>query len=379
MTVRTLVLSGGGGRGAFHAGVYKYLCEANKRGVDAEHAGPWKPDIVVGTSIGAVNGAAVAQGIAPDALERFWLSLREHDIQGLPPGMGPLARRVANLVLRHSIGVPLRPVPPGQALSASARDSWPPLPLLPGWLSSRLIGRWSNLLDTGPLYETLITRLRLSEDAINASETALLISATDVQTGQGMVFSNRPVTRRSGAPSPCVRTPITLRRIIASCSIPMVYPWTRDTDGAVYWDGAVVANTPLGPAFDVVRDRPLSEPMEAVIVLMTPWWETTEDGPSRREELPQDFGEAMTWTLDWALLASFRVDLKLARSYNQLAALAQAAGEAPAYRVCHDIIVAPREFLPVTRIIDYDEPASRELIRIGYAAAERAFQARFSA
>ena len=379
MTVRTLVLSGGGGRGAFHAGVYKYLCEANKRGVDAEHAGPWKPDIVVGTSIGAVNGAAVAQGIAPDALERFWLSLREHDIQGLPPGMGPLARRVANLVLRHSIGVPLRPVPPGQALSASARDSWPPLPLLPGWLSSRLIGRWSNLLDTGPLYETLITRLRLSEDAINASETALLISATDVQTGQGMVFSNRAVTRRSGAPSPCVRTPITLRRIIASCSIPMVYPWTRDTDGAVYWDGAVVANTPLGPAFDVVRDRPLSEPMEAVIVLMTPWWETAEDGPTRREELPQDFGEAITWTLDWALLASFRVDLKLARSYNQLAALAQAAGEAPAYRVCHDIIVAPREFLPVTRIIDYDEPASRELIRMGYAAAERAFQARFSA
>jgi NTE family protein len=359
--------------------VYKYLCEANKRGVDADHAGPWKPDIVVGTSIGAVNGAAVTQGVAPDALERFWLSLREHDIQGLPPGMGPLARRVANMILKHSIGVPLARVPEGQALSASARDSWPPLPLLPNWLSNQLIGRWSNLLDTGPLYDTLITRLRLNEDAINASETTLLISATDVQTGQAVVFSNQPLTRRSGAPNRSVRTPITLRRIIASCSIPMVYPWTRDVDGAVYWDGAVVANTPLGPAFDVARDRPIDEPMEAVIVLMTPWWENDEDGPQRRAELPQDFGEAMTWTLDWALLASFRVDLKLARSYNQLALMAQAAGEEPAYRVCQDVIVAPRDFLPVARIIDYDEPASRELIRMGYEAAQRAFQAHFGA
>ena len=379
MTIRTLVLSGGGGRGAFHAGVFKYLCRADKPGVDAEHAGPWKPDIVVGTSIGAVNGAAVAQGIGPDALEAFWLSLREDDIQGLPPGMGPLARHVANIVLKRSIGVPLRRVPADQALSASAQESWPPLPLLPAWLSSRLIGRWSNLLDTGPLYRTLITRLRLDEAAINASATALLISATDVQTGEGMVFSSRPVTRRTGEPNPHVRTPITLRRIIASCSIPMVYPWTRDTDGAVYWDGAVVANTPLGPAFDVAHDRPLAEPMEAVIVLMTPWWEADEEGPARRSQLPQNFGEAVTWTLDWALLASFRVDLKLMRSYNRLAALAQAAGQEPVYRQCLDIIVAPREFLPVARIIDYDEPASRELIRLGYEAAERAFRARFGA
>jgi NTE family protein len=68
MTIRTLVLSGGGGRGAFHAGVYKYLSETAKTGVKQSHSGPWTPDIVVGTSIGAVNGAAIVQGISAEEL-----------------------------------------------------------------------------------------------------------------------------------------------------------------------------------------------------------------------------------------------------------------------------------------------------------------------
>src|SRR5262245_44857954 len=144
MTIRTLVLSGGGGRGAFHAGVFKYLSEVNKSGLDPDHEGAWTPDIVVGTSIGAVNGAAIVQGVSADALEQFWLSLRENDIQGIPPGMGWLARRAVNRVMRRSIGTALNRVGEEMSLSPSASDSWPPLPILPRWLSERLIGRWSN-------------------------------------------------------------------------------------------------------------------------------------------------------------------------------------------------------------------------------------------
>lgn len=380
MTIRTLVLSGGGGRGAFHAGVYKYLMQANKPGLNDGHNGPWVPDIVIGTSIGAVNGAAIVQGISADDLERFWLSLRETDIQGLPPGMGWLARRVANMILRHAIGTPLKHIPPEKALSPSASESWPPLPLLPRPLSERLIGRWSNLLDTSPLYETLQTRLKLDEQRIAEAERTLIISATNVQTGEGVMFANKPVlNQRTGQPRADLDPTITLKRIIASCSIPMVYPWTYDErTNAVYWDGAVVANTPLGPAFDAASasHHPVDEPMEAVIVMMTPWWETGEQAPAHGR-LPQDFGEAMTWTLDWALLSSFRVDLKLIRTFNKLAQAEIDAGQPPSYRRCEDIIVAPEAFLPVERIIDYDEPASRDLIARGYAAAERAFTAKF--
>jgi NTE family protein len=282
------------------------------------------------------------------------------------------------MFLKRSIGTPLKQVPQDIAFSPAADDSWPPLPVLPRWLSKRIIGRWSNLLDTAPLYQTLLNRLQLDETKITQSDKTLLISATNVRTGAGITFCNRNVTDpRTGQPYHYVRSQITLRRIIASCSIPMIYPWTKDEDDELYWDGAVVANTPLGPAFDAVRSRPITEPMEAVVVMMTPWWETHEPAPIQRHDLPQDFAEAITWALDWALLASFRVDLKMVRKLNKLSQQAIDRGDEPFYRHVDDVIVAPEEFLPVARIIDYDEPASRDLIAQGYRAAQKAFQTKF--
>jgi len=138
--IRTLVLSGGGGRGAFHAGVYQYLCGAAKPGIAEDHQGSWTPDIVVGTSIGAVNGAAIAQGWSGEELVELWRSLREQDIQGLPPTMSWLSRWVANRVLRSLIGVKLPQVKQDQS-TASPPESSPAL--LPGmgrfarWLLGR--------------------------------------------------------------------------------------------------------------------------------------------------------------------------------------------------------------------------------------------------
>ncbi|MFP4322548.1 MAG: patatin-like phospholipase family protein, partial [Anaerolineales bacterium] len=381
MTIRTLVLSGGGGRGAFHAGVYRYLCQADKPSVDAAHQGAWTPQVVVGTSIGAVNGAAIAQGASPADLERFWLSLRERDMQGLPPSMGPLARVFINWFLKRSIGASLRRVPRGQALSPPADEAWPPVPGMPAWLADRLLGRWSNLLDTAPFYVTLRDRLGLDAAKLSQSDMTLLINATNVRTGAGVVFSNHElITPRTGLPRRDTRVGISLERIMASCSIPLMYPMTRDTDGSAYWDGALVANTPLGAAFDAVADYPIETPMEIVVVLLNPWWDDdANDAAPEHPEMPQDFAEAATWTLDWTMLASFRVSLKMLRAFNAIVAEQRAAGLPQRYREVSVVMVAPAQFLPVTRIIDYDEPASRELINLGYQAAQRAFRASFPA
>lgn len=378
MTIRTLVLSGGGGRGAFHAGVFKYLMQANKKGIEANHADPWIPDIVVGTSIGAVNGAAIVQGMSAADLEAFWLSLREHDIQGIPPGMRLIARRVVNRVLHRAIGTPLPRVEPHRALSPQIDECWLPLPFVPKWLNRRLIGQWNNLLDTGPLHQTLQKRLQLDTQKIAESDKILMINATNVRTGEGVTFCNRSQYSRMSSGQSLPNSDITFKRIIASCSIPLVYPWTQDDDGQLYWDGAVVNNTPLGPAFEAVHDHPMDEPMEVVVVMMTPWWEYGQNAV-QQEATPCDFAEAVTWALDWALLASFRISLKNLRAFNNIAHQELERGLPQSYRLVTDVIVAPDSFLPAARIIDYDEAASRSLIELGYQATEQAFKKAFSA
>lgn len=67
-----LVLCGGGSKGAVEVGLYRALVELGIR-----------IDLVVGTSVGAINGAAIAAGISPDALESFWKSLRRRDLFAL--------------------------------------------------------------------------------------------------------------------------------------------------------------------------------------------------------------------------------------------------------------------------------------------------------
>lgn len=75
------VLGGGGSLGAVQVGMLKALFE---KGI--------KPDLVIGTSIGAFNGAVIASdpNTALDRLEQFWRSSRRRDalpLRGLKPIM----------------------------------------------------------------------------------------------------------------------------------------------------------------------------------------------------------------------------------------------------------------------------------------------------
>jgi NTE family protein len=380
--IRALILSGGGGRGAFHAGVYSYLMWENKRNVNPSHSGSWKPDIVVGTSIGAVNGAAIAQGMAADELVNVWKSLEEKDIQGIPPGMRGLARWIVHRLFGQLMQADLPSVDPAISTSPIPGKYWPPLPFGSTWLTDQFAGRWINLLDTGPLKETLTSRFKFDQNKLAESETDLLIAATKVQTGERVLFSNRevidPKSRRARSD---VRTGITRERILASCSIPLIYPRTEDPGtNDIYWDGALVANTPLGAALDLMQMRAdVNTPAEIVIVMMTPWWDSDEMNPRpTRGERPQSFGDAMTWILDWMLLSSFRENLKMIQAFNELAEEERKEGKSQyRYRMVKPIIVAPKTFKDAQRVIDYDGDVSAGLIAEGHEAAWRAFESTF--
>jgi len=64
-----LVLSGGGSKGALQVGMYRALCEVGL-----------EPDFIVGSSVGALNGAFIAAGVGPRALARGWTDLSRSDL-----------------------------------------------------------------------------------------------------------------------------------------------------------------------------------------------------------------------------------------------------------------------------------------------------------
>jgi len=68
MAERVLIMSGGGAKGAFQAGVIEQL---SKKG--------WRPDAVAGISVGALNGVMVATGRSDD-LVKIWQDLREEQV-----------------------------------------------------------------------------------------------------------------------------------------------------------------------------------------------------------------------------------------------------------------------------------------------------------
>ncbi|MCA9921624.1 MAG: patatin-like phospholipase family protein [Anaerolineales bacterium] len=325
-----LVLSGGGGRGAYHVGVLRFL---------EEHE--WLPDIVAGTSIGAVNGAAIASGHNAHSLWALWRRLTTKQVQ---------------------------------------KPSWN---LMEG----------NFLLDTSPLRDTLEKEGWVNFERINSEETAvhLRVTATELTTGHLHVFGNSPDVY----PSKMQQEQLSLDHIIASCSIPIVYPATQLNDG-LYWDGATVANTPLGPAIDAGAQ-------DIVVVIMTPW-DGAEDGETA--VTPHNLLTSASTMLEWALLASFQSDMKMFRRINELvrlqvenarlkatnaALISQLRGENPDLadedhngipdilqdkyqELPEPIIVAPRKPIPVEQIVQYNKEGHERLYQLGYEDAKRAWR-----
>jgi NTE family protein len=82
MKTRTaLVLSGGGMFGAWQAGVWRALA-------------PWfRPDLIVGASVGSLNGYVIAGGATPEELAELWLRPELTQWSSLPATIQDLMKR----------------------------------------------------------------------------------------------------------------------------------------------------------------------------------------------------------------------------------------------------------------------------------------------
>ncbi|NTU84457.1 MAG: patatin-like phospholipase family protein [Chloroflexales bacterium] len=360
---KALVLSGGGARGAYHIGAISALVE---QGWMEDGRGP---DIVAGTSIGAINAAALASGLTVARLQAAWLAMHTEDVHRLSGDLPPIARPLVRFLLRSVLTSQAHGGEAGYDLPAeeqaqSARS-------LIGRLNQ--IFRWRpfrSLLDTAPWRHTLAGWMDFAR--INSpAAPALLIAATELHTGALEVFCNRPL---HGRPADS----IAIDHLMASSSIPVVYPWTEIGAGK-YWDGAVLANTPLDPVIDLAGE----DDLDIIVVMMTPW-SAAPVADSGAAPLPQDLVQALTLTLDWALLASYRVAFESLQQRNQLAeaiARLRAAGLEPPpgptpRPIAMPTVIAPERLMPLEWIIDYEEANHHQLFALGYQDTLRALAAR---
>jgi NTE family protein len=192
-----LVLQGGGALGAYQAGVYEALCGA---GIE--------PDWVIGTSIGAINGALIAGNTPANRLPRlreFWKRVEQD---------GPFAS-FATFTRGVSAFFEPRPLAWARVHAPVGLDA-------------------ASYYSTAPLRRTLSDLVDLKNPAIR-----LTVGAVNVRTSQMRYFDSRDER-------------LSLEHVMASGALPPAFPAIR-IDGEAYWDGGVYSNTPIEAVLD---DKP---------------------------------------------------------------------------------------------------------------------------
>ena len=214
-----LLLQGGGALGAYQAGVYQALAEADLH-----------PDWVAGISIGAINSAIIA-GNPPEErvtkLRAFWEGITTNPLFDWTAAAdrftpkGDIARSLFN------------------QMSAA----WALVGGAPGFFTLRLPGPWlqpAGCLEATSFYETKLLKETLEQlvdfERINSGEMHFTVGAVNVRSGNLVRFDN--TTRR-----------IRPEHVMASGSLPPGFP-AVEIEGEHYWDGGLISNTPLQWVFE---------------------------------------------------------------------------------------------------------------------------------
>lgn len=218
-----LILTGGGARGAYQAGVLKAIAEQFP---DFHYPFP----VICGSSAGALNAVGLSAGgeifrHSVEHLERLWLQLSSDTVYH------------ANYwAMAKSVGQFVR-----------------------GFMSGAGIDVPGSLLDNTPLREFLLKEVdfnRLSENIEQRDIRAVSVTACGYRSGQSVSFfqgePDIPAWRsgqRIGVP-----TRLGIDHLMASSAIPTLFPPVR-INREYFGDGVVRNMAPLSPAVHLGADR----------------------------------------------------------------------------------------------------------------------------
>lgn len=261
---RAVVLSGGGARGAYEAGVLRFILDdlPQRTGITPDF------EIVSGTSVGAIHACFLAATADEtenrgQRLVEIWDRMRVQEI--------------FNFTVRDFFRLPRRLLGV-KHVAKMLRDGQRP---------DRLYG----LLDTEPLERLVLQSIPwqgIRRNIRTGRIDTVCVAATQVATGRAVVFCD---SHRPELPAWANVSNIRMQRIrlsplhaLASAAIPLLFPSVR-VGARYYADGGLRLNTPLAPAVRLGADRIL------VIGL------THDTGPTTSEALAQErtaeFGNPM--------------------------------------------------------------------------------------
>lgn len=198
-----LVLSGGGSRGLSQIGVLKALEEAHVR-----------PDLIVGSSMGAIIGSLYAAGYSPDSILQIARSVNWNTI-------------IANTARRKSLFVSQKSEPVNYLFELRLNDRLEPVP--PSSISHGQV--FYDLL--APLLAAPQFRAHEKFDSL---PIPLRIVATDILSGRGVTFADGNIAEA----------------VRASCGVPLAFsPVSKDS--MLLMDGGLADNIPVDIA---AEERP---------------------------------------------------------------------------------------------------------------------------
>jgi NTE family protein len=244
-----LVLQGGGALGAYQAGVYEALAEADIH-----------PDWIAGVSIGAINAAIIAGNPPNTRVEK----LREFWTQVTSDGLWPWFSTAKTAFVRgEAVRNLLNQVSANLALAIGASGFFTAR-TVPPWLQPAGTIEATSFYGTRELKRTL-QRL-IDFDRLNAEGTRLSVGAVNVRSGNFISFDTATHT-------------ILPEHIMASGALPPGLP-AIEIEGEHYWDGGIVSNTPLQWVVE-------SNPRRDTLALQVDLW-------SAHGEFPRNMLEVMT-------------------------------------------------------------------------------------
>jgi NTE family protein len=286
-----LVLSGGGARGAYEAGVIRYVLDE----LPARIKPHVRFEILCGSSVGAINccylaGSSHAVESQGQGLVNIWQSLQIDRVYRL--GM----REVFNL--------------PRFLLGSRGR----------GELDDILgPGRLGGLFNTSPMEYMVHNDIKWRRIRKNLEEgyfKALAVNATHIRSGRTHVFVER---EGGGLPAWSTDPQIEARAVeitpahaLASAAIPWVFP-AVSIDGDIYSDGSIKLNTPISPALRLGADRLFVVGLKSEEAT----WRLPLDSVQRIDTFPSA-AYLLGKILNALLVDKTEYDLKRLRRYNEL-------------------------------------------------------------